>query len=305
MMVDSKKYSRDHAFLVQSPRRLARHVYQYLPHVYSMGIDINVSPLIMSGAPSSKRQRTNTIGASVSGPDDINLHANVSLLIRELPAETITSFLATAASRDPSIAKLILDEHNRIIAAERAKILDFDQYSKLAWKVINVTYSKLSGSAQYEASFQATADVENYIEVINKATPEHASFGTKKSALETLRKIGKTIALSSDVVGHEVRIQFQGETCLEKTMLRIARGMTAEERAKVLTEEFDAKLEELEQLAEGHCILEKMSYVRRVLSGEDVSSDEGEEEDLVGGGETGDEEESEQTDDEEGSEDTE
>jgi hypothetical protein len=92
--------------------------------------------------------------------------------------------------------------------------------------------------------------------------------------LETLRKIGKTIALSKDVVGHEVRIQFQSESCLEMTMLRIAKSMTREERARVLTDEFEEKLVELEGLAEDHCIFERLNDVRLVLSSEQTSSDE-------------------------------
>jgi hypothetical protein len=39
--------------------------------------------------------------------------------------------------------------------------------------------------------------------------------------LETLRKIGKTILLSSDTLGHEVRRRFQGHSQLEDAMLEI------------------------------------------------------------------------------------
>ena len=235
----------------------------------------------MSEQPSTKRQRTNTIGASVLGHDGTD--TNFIPIIGALPVETIRSFLAAAAYRYPPIASLILDEHRKIAAAQQARVIDFDHYSKSAWKVINVTYSKLSGSRQYEASFQAAASVEGYIKAIGKDTPAHASFDTKKSALQTLRKIGKTIALSTDVVGHEVRIQFQSESCLEMTMLRIVKSMTQRERAMVLTDELEEKLEELEGLAEDHCIFERLKDVRRVLSGEQASSSdevaEGEEED--------------------------
>jgi hypothetical protein len=240
----------------------------------------------MSGPP-TKRQRTNTIGASVSGPDSIN--TDIIPVIHSLPVGKVRQFLAAAADSYPAVAKLILDEHRKIVAAQQAKVIDFDHYSKSAWKVINVTYGKLSGSRQYEASFQAVADVKRYIQAIGKDAPAHANFGTKKSALETLRKIGKTIALSTDVIGHEVRIEFQSESCLETTMLRIAKSMAEEERAKMLTDEFQEKLEELEGLAEDHCIFEKLEDVRLVLSGEKVSSGDLTEDDE-------EEEEAEQTD---------
>jgi hypothetical protein len=231
----------------------------------------------MSGPSSTKRQRTNTIGASVSGSDGID--TDIIPIIAALPVETVRSFLAAAAYRYSPIASLVLDEHRKIVEAQQAKVIDFDHYSKSVWKVINVTYSKLSGSRQYEASSEAIASVEGYIEAIGRDTPAHASFGTKKSALETLRKIGKTIALSTDVVAYEVRIQFQNESCLETTMLQIAKSMTEEERTEVLTDEFEEKLEELEGLAEGYCIFEKLKDVRRVLSGEQASLGEVTEED--------------------------
>lgn len=202
-------------------------------------------------APSIKRQRTNTIGAaSASGSD-----GSVPLLdpvINALPVDLVRKILSKASLKHGDVAELIVFEHNKIVAAARAKVIDFDYYSKSAWKTINVTYSRLSGSKQYEFSGEAASSVGKCIKEIGKDATDHASYGTKKNALETLRKIGKTIALADDTIGHEVRKQFQWETCLEKTMLRIAKSMTAEERAKMFTKEFREKLEELEGLAKDH-----------------------------------------------------
>jgi hypothetical protein len=239
----------------------------------------------MSEHPSKKRQRTNTIGASVSVPT-----SHVLTLIDGLPREIVYQALKSAAAAHKDVAELVLSQHARIVATERAKVIDFDHYSKSAWKVINVTYSRLSGSKQYEASFDAASSVQDDIKAIGKAATAHASYGTKKSALETLRKIGKTIALSTGTVGHEVQKQFQWDNSLEKTMLQIAKSMTEEEQAKMLTDEFEEKLVELEGLAEDHCIFEKLKDVRLVLSGEQASSDGNTEED------NDDDDEAEQTD---------
>jgi hypothetical protein len=215
---------------------------------------------------STKRQRTNTIGAA-SASGSYGSIPPLDPVINALPAELVREMLSTAALMHEDIAELIVSQHNKIVVAARAKVIDFDHYSKSTWKAINITYSRLSGSKQYEFSGEAASSVSNCIKAIGKEAKDHASFGTKKSALETLRKIGKSIALGDDTIGHEIKKQFQWENCLEETMLRIAKGMTAEERAKMFTKEFKEKLEELEDLAEDHCIFEKLKDVRLVLSG--------------------------------------
>ncbi|KAF2835853.1 hypothetical protein M501DRAFT_997533, partial [Patellaria atrata CBS 101060] len=52
------------------------------------------------------------------------------------------------------------------------------------------------------------------------------SFGIKKSSLETLRKIGKTIALTGDEVIQE---RFRCSSPLEEAMLNILDGMNSSE----------------------------------------------------------------------------
>ncbi len=257
----------------------------------------------MSGVPPAKRQRTNTIGTGVPVPGTLQIVQSIQLL----PQQTIHNILVLAAQQHPDVAANLKNELARIRAAESAKTIDFDGYSKTAWKAINVTYSRMSGSKQYDFAGEAFDTVNDCIETIRKLTPTHASFGTKKSALETLRKIGKTICLSSnDVVGHEVQKNFEWNTCLERTMLRIAESMPVDERKKVLTTEFNEKLVELEKLGNDHCVFEKLADVREVLAsssppkmnleGDEDSDGDGEEDDDSG------EEEDDDDDDEDGEE---
>ena len=55
--------------------------------------------------------------------------------------------------------------------------------------------SKRNGSRGCDAGIDAGISVSQTIAKIKEQTPAHASFGTKKSALVILRKIGKSIAL--------------------------------------------------------------------------------------------------------------
>jgi len=64
----------------------------------------------------------------------------------------------------------------------------------------------MRGGAQYDKSFEVAMDIVDIIETITKQCGPIASPQTRLNGLSVLRKIGKTIALSSnDVIGHEVQ----------------------------------------------------------------------------------------------------
>ncbi|KAK5659484.1 hypothetical protein OQA88_685 [Cercophora sp. LCS_1] len=114
-------------------------------------------------------------------------------------------------------------------------VLDFDHYSKSAWRTLNTShYTRLSSSKQYDASFDAFEEILECITSIQRQTMGNtkSSYGTKLSALETLRKIAKTVLLGDDTLGHEVRKQFQWESALADAMLEITTSMTPEERLR-------------------------------------------------------------------------
>ncbi|KAK5175227.1 uncharacterized protein LTR77_000364 [Saxophila tyrrhenica] len=107
---------------------------------------------------------------------------------------------------------------------------DLSKYSGLAWHAINTKYSDSRGSKEYEKAIHAIEDVCEYVEAIREAAMQSgAAFKIKQSALETLRKIGKSICLSVDVTGSEVRKWFQSERFLDEAMLEVLKIMTVDE----------------------------------------------------------------------------
>lgn len=122
-------------------------------------------------------------------------------------------------------------------------------------------------------AFEAASEVEECIAAIDKGSGDMTSFGTKKSAVETLRKIGKSILLADDTLGYEVRKQFQWNQGVDVVMLRILMGMKAEERA-ALRAELEEKCRELWQMAGEECIFDKLPEVIRVLTEDDGEEDE-------------------------------
>lgn len=107
---------------------------------------------------------------------------------------------------------------------------------------------RLSGSRQYDLGLDVGVTVAGTIGDSRNQTPDHSSFGTKKSALETLRKIGKSLVFSQgDTFGHEVvkSLSWDGNP-QESAMLQIANEMTAEGKAKMRANtEWVSKVREL------------------------------------------------------------
>ena len=137
----------------------------------------------------------------------------------------------------------------------------------------------MKGSHQYRASFGVYDDVVGCIKDIRKQCPVEASYGTKKSALETLRKIGKTVCLSGgDVIGSEVQKGFQGITRLEDTMYSIVQKMPQGERDLIMKGDIGVKLEELAELSKSYCLFETLDDVLALLEGRQAQSWDGEDE---------------------------
>ncbi|MCJ1432355.1 hypothetical protein MMC27_001711 [Xylographa pallens] len=243
--------------------------------------------------PLPKRKRADTTDIPQPGPTD-NIHlqtilslqptTRVSLLSSAADkhpdiAATVAGLLAYAAGKYPDVAATIPASEGRAVAAEpvkakkdalppSAKVIDFDHYSKTAWRAINTQYKSMKGSYQYKASSGVQDDVVGCIKGIRKKCSAGASYGTKKSALETLRKIGKTVCMSGgDVIGSEVQKGFQMDTCLEDTMYGIVQRMTQGERDMVMKGDFGVKMEELVELSKDYCVFGKLDVVLALLEG--------------------------------------
>lgn len=147
---------------------------------------------------------------------------------------TVQDLLVHAATKDASTALTIRDLYNKHVQRQRAKIIDFDRYSKVVWHTIHPRFPQSRDSEQDDVVFEVLRDVTQIITKIgDKASAKFTSFATKRSGLETLCKIGKTICLSDYGLGYEVRKQFEHETALEDAMIDIVFTMNDEERVEM------------------------------------------------------------------------
>ncbi|KAL8896754.1 MAG: hypothetical protein Q9192_002929 [Flavoplaca navasiana] len=200
--------------------------------------------------PARKRQRANTSG-DTSNPLSTTPDTDYKSLISTFNLPTTQSLLLSAAQHHPAVAQSILTKHTEILAAERSRIIDFDHYSKSIWRALRDA-DKLSGSRAWEASFDVSSSIESAAEKMVKGAPAHASLGTKKNALYTLRKICKTVALGrNETCGHEVYNTLMGEQTLENGMLDIISGMSEQEKEIMRGDgEWVGKMEELEEMGD-------------------------------------------------------
>jgi hypothetical protein len=119
----------------------------------------------------------------------------------------------------------------------------------------------MKSSQQYDMSFDVFCTVETSIKSIAKQVKQDSSWGTKKSAMETLRKITKTICLSTDCIGSEVRKSFQHNDALASAMLHVLGCMSVEEQTKMCQVNdgrgpFSDKMEEAASSWDAYCLHE-------------------------------------------------
>lgn len=216
-------------------------------------------------------------------------------LVDSLSPRRIANLLISAANAYPDIAFLIQEEVDRVAAAERARVLDFDYLSKSAWRSLNVGFDGLRGWEAHEVAGEAAESIKGCIEEIRTCCPKTTNFKTKESALETLRKIGKSFCLSSGTLVYEIKNDYDAGEELVPVMLEIAKSLTDEEIER-LRPWCDDKLVELQRIAHNDCVFEDLDEVIELWGGnevdenEDVVSSDNNEEDE---GESEDEEEAE------------
>ena len=191
-------------------------------------------------------------------------------LVESLDPASIADLLVTAAQTHPDIASLV----KRISAAERAEVRNFDHLSGSAWRSLNV---HVKDSQAYGMARGAADSVQGCLNTIQKGCRKTTSFRTKESALETLRKIGKSICLSNGVIGREIRNDYELAGELVITMLVIAESLTQEEKERMRP--WYIKLVELQEIGHEYSLFEDLDEVRSLWEEEEEEEEEEDEED--------------------------
>ncbi|KAK7739777.1 hypothetical protein SLS53_005747 [Cytospora paraplurivora] len=110
-------------------------------------------------------------------------------------------------------------------------VVDFDRYSKSAWHALNNSATLgLGGRGLSEEAEEVYDRIRGLVNTIDEKTKEDSPLRTKQSAIETLRKIAKSIILSEDIIGHEMREQLETDSHIADVIVRVLESMTSVER---------------------------------------------------------------------------
>ncbi|CAG8140666.1 unnamed protein product [Penicillium salamii] len=246
--------------------------------------------------PAAKRLRANTMGnAETTGaeaPSTQTAAEKATQLVDKIDAQEVAKILIQAAQAHPDVMTMLDDSFRAMVERERARVITFDHYSSSIWRQINVSYSSMRGSKQYEQAFEVASDTSSAIQSIARQCGPNTNPQTRYNGLSVLRKIGKTIALSEgDTIAHEVQKHFQSDRALVRGMISIIESMGDDEIDSIAnqedTDDLYSKLWELVELSEGRHLfkgLPDVPYMFREYEGDE--EEEGEEEE--GDGEEGD-----------------
>ncbi|KAJ5759865.1 hypothetical protein N7520_007021 [Penicillium odoratum] len=171
----------------------------------------------------TKRARANSADDSnVTKALDLK---QVQLMVEsDLDQKAIIKILTKAMHAHPDIAKMVVDEVCAINEAARNRVLSFDHYSTIVWHLINNTRG-ISGSKQYDMSFEVVTRITSIIESIAAQCGPVTNPKTRYNGLSVLRKIGKSICLSTNSeLARQVRMNFQWDTSFKNAMWQIDVG---------------------------------------------------------------------------------
>ncbi|KAJ5273813.1 hypothetical protein N7478_008938 [Penicillium angulare] len=239
----------------------------------------------MSAPTVTKRARANTAGDTLaqSSTDAETTPQQASGGVQPSPTEEelqllklpqLSELLKRAAEMHPDVNAMVTDAIKEEREKRQKVVINFDHYSSSIWKSINITYRSMSGSKQYDMAWDVAGSVTSTVGMIAQKCDAMASPQTRLNGLSALRKIGKTIILSNDTLGSEVRKQFQSDPSLENAMHDIVSAMSVEERGAIMEDDSGSgslwdRLDELENLAHGYCVFEGLKQVLDLIEGKD------------------------------------
>ncbi|KAI3399140.1 hypothetical protein diail_7719 [Diaporthe ilicicola] len=190
-------------------------------------------------------------------PSTTSQPPGLAAMIAALEEKALRDLLLQSASSSQTIQRSIQEAYQRQLArpqpppllpqprlssqparaaiplSQMRPVTNFDHYSKSAWHALNDReLLRLSGSRQYTMAGDVYSDICDCVNAIDEMTRSDSPLGTKQNAIETLRKIAKTIVLGEDTVGHEVRKELQNDSNISDIMVRIVESMSPEERMR-------------------------------------------------------------------------
>ncbi|KAK8232485.1 hypothetical protein HDK90DRAFT_555461 [Phyllosticta capitalensis] len=189
-------------------------------------------------------------GTVHSRNDQSSATTDVSLddAVNALQPDTRRDILVHFAEQFTSLRNFIYEEYNEEMSRKRTAVKDFDWQSKAVWRELYVNHKGLSGSREYDAAGGVATYIQDTVRNIAKEARRPSSFEMRANAISTLRKIGKSVALCGDQMGHEVKLSLL-PISFDDAFLELVNSFSTEEK-RHLKWRMQDKLEELISLNE-------------------------------------------------------
>lgn len=153
--------------------------------------------------------------------------------LESIPKSLLIDNLLRLNNSNPSIATWARSYHHVLAQKEQKRVVKFEHHADLLWKEINIRYEKLGESKQFELAEGVMGKVVQSVRAIGNEVQIISSWETKKSAMETLRKITMVILDSSGVIADEIRKDFRYDSSVNDAFFKVVRTMDIEERERM------------------------------------------------------------------------
>lgn len=141
-----------------------------------------------------------------------------------------------------------------------SEIFEFDANAAQVDYIINEKWARLSGTKQYNKSWDAADLVNKEIAKIAQSVTKKSHHHTKINAILGLCDIGSIVAVGGDCIGAEVRKQVGYDDTLVNAMKNIVKLMTIDEKRAFCQEDMDV-LEAFDKERKGYCVFDEFPMV--------------------------------------------
>jgi hypothetical protein len=201
-------------------------------------------------------------------------HSDTSLdaTLESFSAAELRQLLRLAVQKHPSLASDLTLEHAQQASPKASKSVNFVHYSNSVWHILNAKQHSDPSKERQHAN-KAVQKVAHDIHTVASQVSRQSSLTTKKNALGTLRKIGRSVCLATGTVGETVKEILGCDKIFVDAVVKVADSFTEDDRRILWAggsgTEIVKRLDQLDELRRCYRVFEGFDVVLGLLKRED------------------------------------
>lgn len=205
-------------------------------------------------------------------PPAIHSDTSLNAALDSYSATELRQILRLAIQKHPSLASDLTLEPAQQSSHKASKSVNFVQHSNSVWHTLNAKQHS-DPTREHQHADKAVQKIATDIHTVSSQVNRHSTLTTKKNALETLRKIGRSICLATGVVGDRVKAVLGTDKIFVDAIVKVAEAFTEEDRRTLWAggsgTEIVKRLDQLDELRMCYCVFDGFEVVLEVLKRED------------------------------------